>query len=315
MHMTFRDTLDNGFKDVTINTLLKFLPQGRHLMLHEKTIVFIGAGSMAEAMISGIVAAGKVPSNQIFVTNRSNTARLQQLEETYKIKGLTSQQLNLQNIDMIVLAMKPKDAEVALQSIKDSLQPNQLVLSVLAGITTTYMEQHLPAGQQVIRVMPNTSSMIGESATAISAGSSTTTENMLLAKDLLESIGEVYEIPEDQMDVFTGVAGSGPAYIYYLMEHMEATVRKAGLQEKVTRDIIAQTIVGAAKMIQQQNETPTTLRENVTSPNGTTAAGLAALDKNGGGKAISQAIKHAAKRSQEISSQLEGATEKKVQAV
>ncbi|MEH7238722.1 pyrroline-5-carboxylate reductase [Bacillus sp. JJ1562] len=284
-------------------------------MLHEKTIAFIGAGSMSEAMISGIVAAGKVPTNQIFVTNRTNTERLQQLEAEYKINGLVSQNFNLKNADIIVLAMKPKDAEVALQSIKDSILPNQLVLSVLAGITTTYMEQHLPVGQQVIRVMPNTSSMIGESATAISAGSYTTNENMLLAKELLESIGAVYEIPEDQMDVFTGVAGSGPAYIYYLMEHMEATVKKLGLQEKLSREIIAQTIIGAAKMIQQQGETPTTLRENVTSPNGTTAAGLAALEMNGGGKAISQAIKHAAMRSHEISSQLEGKTTKKVQAV
>ncbi|THE13119.1 pyrroline-5-carboxylate reductase [Bacillus timonensis] len=284
-------------------------------MLHEKTIAFIGAGSMAEAMISGIVAAGKVPSKQIFVTNRTNTERLQQLEAAYNINGLVSQDLALKNIDIIVLAMKPKDAETALQSINDSLQPNQLVLSVLAGITTTYMEQYLPVGQQVIRVMPNTSSMIRESATAISAGSYTTNENMFLAKELLKSIGEVYEIPEDQMDIFTGVAGSGPAYIYYLMEHMEATVQKAGLQENLSRDIIAQMIIGAAKMIQQQGETPSTLRENVTSPNGTTAAGLAALEKNGGGKAISQAIKHAAKRSHEISSQLEGKTAKKVQAV
>ncbi|MDR4888307.1 pyrroline-5-carboxylate reductase [Fredinandcohnia sp. QZ13] len=284
-------------------------------MLHEKTIAFIGAGSMAEAMISGIVAAGKVPSKQIFVTNRTSTERLQQLESVYKINGLVSQDLPLKSVDIIVLAMKPKDAGTALQSIKDSLQPNQLVLSVLAGITTSYMEQHLPAGQQVIRVMPNTSSMIGESATAISAGSYTTHENMFLAKELLKSIGEVYEISEDQMDVFTGVAGSGPAYIYYLMEHMEATAKKLGLQEKISRDIIAQTIVGAAKMIQQQGETPSTLRENVTSPNGTTAAGLAALEKNGGDKAISQAIKHAAKRSHEISSQLEGKTAKKVQAV
>ncbi|WP_449538548.1 pyrroline-5-carboxylate reductase [Ferdinandcohnia sp. Marseille-Q9671] len=286
-------------------------------MLHEKTIAFIGAGSMAEAMISGIVAAEKVPNNQVYVTNKTNKARLKELEAEYRINGLESQNLNLQDIDIIVLAMKPKDAEVALQSIKDSLLPNQLVLSVLAGISTSFMEKNLPLGQQVVRVMPNTSSMIGESATAISAGTYTTKENMSLATELLESIGKVYEIPEDQMDVFTGVAGSGPAYIYYLMEHMEATVKKAGLHESVSRDIIAQTIVGAAKMIQQQDATPTTLRENVTSPNGTTAAGLAALEKNGGGKAISQAIKHAAKRSEEISSQLEDTAveAKKVRAV
>src|SRR5690606_15382785 len=291
------------------------LTQGRHLMLHEKTIAFIGAGSMAEAMISGIVAAGKVPSQQISVTNRANLKRLQELEAKYKINGLTRKHLNLQNVDIIVLAMKPKDADDALQSIKESLQPSQLVLSVLAGISTTYMEQYLPEGQQVIRVMPNTSSKIGESATGISAGTNTTNENMTLTKELLKSIGEVYEIPEEHMDIFTGVAGSGPAYFYYLMEHMEETAKKFGLQEKMARDIIAQTIVGAAKMIQQQDEQPHVLRENVTSPNGTTAAGLAALDHNGGGKAISQAIKHAALRSHEISSQLEGATKEKIRAV
>lgn len=286
-------------------------------MLHEKTIAFIGAGSMAEAMISGIVAAGKIPPNQLFVTNRSNQDRLTTLENEYGINGVTRENMNWQDIDIIVLAMKPKDAEIALQSITKTLQPNQLVLSVLAGITTTFMEQNLPPGQQVVRVMPNTSSMIGESATALTAGTFTTRENVSIAKELLTCIGEVYEIEESQMDIFTGIAGSGPAYFYFLMEHMEAAAKMTGLHEETTRDIIAQTILGAAKMIQQQDDTPSTLRKNVTSPNGTTAAGLAALEKHGGGKAISQAVKHAANRSREISSQLEGSLEenKKIKAV
>ena len=133
---------------------------------------------MAEAMISGIVNAEKIPLKQIIVSNRSNKERLQQLEKTYGINGVTKENLNFENIDMIVLAMKPKDAETALQSIRDSLQPHQLVLSVLAGITTSFIEQHLPSGQQVIRVMPNTSSMVRESATAISSGKYTSEQNM-----------------------------------------------------------------------------------------------------------------------------------------
>ncbi|MCQ6275041.1 pyrroline-5-carboxylate reductase [Bacillus sp. V3B] len=274
-------------------------------MLSDKNIVFIGAGSMAEAMISGIVTAGKVPLDQITVSNRSNKDRLQELEKAYGINGVIKENLNFDNIDMIVLAMKPKDAETALQSIQDSLQPHQLILSVLAGITTSFIEQHVPSGQQVIRVMPNTSSMIGESATAISSGTYTSEQNMLIANELLQSIGKVYTIPEEQMDIFTGIAGSGPAYFYYLMEHMEKTGIDGGLTEETARQIIAQTILGAAKMIQEQGETPTILRENVTSPNGTTAAGLAALEMNGGGLAISEAIKNAADRSKEISTQLE----------
>jgi pyrroline-5-carboxylate reductase len=117
------------------------------------------------------------------------------------------------------------------------------------------------------------------------------------------------------MDIFTGIAGSGPAYFYYLMEHMEKEGLKCGLHAETTRQIIAQTILGAAKMIQENDETPTILRENVTSPNGTTAAGLAALALHGGGKAITQAIKHATNRSQEMSSQLESSITKTRKAI
>src|SRR4051794_10943866 len=274
-------------------------------MISNKTIAFIGAGSMAEAMISGIVNAEKIPLHQIIVSNRSNKERLQQLEKTYGINGVIKENLDFDNIDIIVLAMKPKDAEKALQSIQDLLQPHQLILSVLAGITTSFIEQYAPLGQQVIRVMPNTSSMVRESATAISSGKYTTEQNMLIANELLKSIGKVYTIPEEQMDIFTGIAGSGPAYFYYLMEHMEQVGIDGGLTEESARQIIAQTLLGAAKMIQAQGETPATLRENVTSLNGTTAAGLEALEMHGGGIAISEAIEHAADRSKEISSQLE----------
>ncbi|WP_413306781.1 pyrroline-5-carboxylate reductase [Bacillus sp. 1P10SD] len=274
-------------------------------MLDKKTILFIGAGSMAEAMIAGIVSAQKLPSRQLIVSNRSNTDRLEELQENYGIIGVPREQLDLGQADIIILAMKPKDAEISLQSIKNSLKPNQLILSVLAGVTTSFIEQIVPTGQQVIRVMPNTSSMIGESATAISEGEHTSKHNLLLAKEILQCIGEVYVLPEEKMDIFTGIAGSGPAYFYYLMEHMEKEGQKAGLQPELARHMIAQTILGAAKMIQEQEETPAELRENVTSPNGTTAAGLKALKEQGGGKAIAQAIQQAASRSKEISAELE----------
>ncbi len=265
---------------------------------------------MAEAMISGIVNTRKIPPNQLYVTNRSNVKRLQNLEKVYGINTVTRENLQLDKMDLIVLAMKPKDVLTSLQSIKNYMKPNQLILSVLAGVSTKFLEQHLPSGQQVIRVMPNTSSMIGESATAISAGEQTSPQNIKTAKELLQGIGEVYVIPEEKMDIFTGIAGSGPAYFYYLMEHMEKEGLKAGLPEDITRQIIAQTIVGAAKMIQENSSTPSVLRKKVTSPNGTTEAGLQALSMNGGGKAISSAVKEAANRSREISTGLETALEK-----
>ena len=283
----------------------KYERNWRDEMLHDKTVAFIGAGSMAEAMISGLVKSEKFPTHQIVATNRSNAERLAALEAIYGINSCKLEDLQFDQIDVIILAMKPKDVDQALSGIRQHIKPNQLILSVLAGITTTYLEQNLHIGQQVVRVMPNTSSAIGESATAISPGHETSESNVILTKTLLECIGEVYTIDEMDMDVFTGLAGSGPAYFYYLMEHMEQQGAKAGFDVETTRKIIAQTIKGAANMVQEQGETPTILREKVTSPNGTTAAGLKALDENGGGKAIAKAVEHAAIRSKEISEQIQ----------
>ncbi len=272
-------------------------------MLKNKRIAFIGAGSMAEAMIAGIVNARKIPPNQIIVSNRSNQERLKQLETAYGIKGAASDELNFSTIDIIVLAMKPKDAQTALQSIGHSIQPHHIIVSVIAGITTSFIGNFFPPKQQVIRVMPNTSSMIGESATGISSGKDTHDQTIMIAKELLECIGKVYIIPEDKMDLFTGIAGSGPAYFYYLMEHMEKKAADGGLSEDAARQIIAQTILGAAKMILEQNETPAVLRQNVTSPNGTTAAGLQALHMHGAGTAIEMAVQEATGRSKELTSE------------
>ncbi|TCN25984.1 pyrroline-5-carboxylate reductase [Mesobacillus foraminis] len=284
-------------------------------MLKTKKIAFLGAGSMAEAMIAGIVDSGLISPSQVIVTNKSNSQRLDELKRKYGIKGLHRNDIPFDEMDLIILAMKPKDAENVLTSLKHELNQDHLILSVLAGISTSFMENHLPSGQQVIRVMPNTSSMIGESATAMSPGTHTTQNNTKLAKELLECIGKVFMITEDQMDIFTGLAGSGPAYFYYLMEHMEQAGVEGSLDMETTREIIAQTVLGAARMIMEQYEDPGVLRENVTSPNGTTAAGLDALSRNGGGKAIAAAVLSAAKRSREISSDLEKGQSSKLQTV
>ncbi|WP_096440000.1 pyrroline-5-carboxylate reductase [Alteribacter populi] len=268
-------------------------------------VAFIGAGNMAEAMISGIVKTGTLEPEQVIVTNRSNEDRLLELHNQYGIQGIVRDRLPISSADVIILAMKPKDAEESLISIKDQIRPNQVVMSVLAGISTSFMEEHLQDGQQVIRVMPNTSSMIQESATAISPGEHVTMKNVKVAKSLLRCIGEVYVIEEEQMDLFTGIAGSGPAYFYYLMENIEKTAIENGMSVAKAREIGAQTILGAAKMMLERDETPAELRKNITSPNGTTASGLEALADSGGGSAIKAAVLGAMNRSKEISEQLE----------
>jgi pyrroline-5-carboxylate reductase len=260
---------------------------------------------MAESMISGVITAEKMPANQIYVTNKSNAGRLEELHSKYGVNALAQSEIPFEKIDLFILAMKPKGAEEALLSIKDKVRLDQVILSVLAGITTEFMEGHLNQGQQVVRVMPNTSSMIQESATAVVAGESVTMGHVKLVTELLECMGKVFLIQEDQMDVFTGLAGSGPAYFYYLMENMERIGVENGFEEQMARKIIAQTIYGAAKMVLENGEAPASLRRKVTSPNGTTASGVEALIKFNGGEAISQAVLHAANRSKEISKELE----------
>lgn len=260
---------------------------------------------MAEAMVSGFVQSGKVAADDIIVTNRSNHERLVELKMKYGVKAISKDELDYENIDIFVLAMKPKDIDGVLTELSEKLSPNQLLISILAGISTSYMESKLTDGQQVVRVMPNTSSMIRESATAVSGGEHASENQISMTKELMECIGKAYVIDEQNMDVYTGIAGSGPAYFYNLMEHIEEIGSQEGLDREIAREIGAQTLLGAAKMILEQDITPTKLRENVTSPNGTTAAGLDALNQHGGGKAMMEAIKSATARSIELRKELE----------
>jgi pyrroline-5-carboxylate reductase len=214
--------------------------------------------------------------------------------------GVQIDAVELQNIDIIVLAIQPKDIDNVIHAIKNQLTPKQLIISVVTSVTTPYFEEHLGNKPQVIRVMPNTSSMVGESATALSAGFNTSKESLELAMEIFRGIGEVYQIEEDQMDLFTGIAGSAPAYFYSLMEHMELEAFKEGLPKQMVRYIIAQTVLGAAKMVLEQEESFAELIQNVAAPNGPTAAGLNALEIFGGNKAIMEAVKATTNRSKEM---------------
>lgn len=177
------------------------------------------------------------------MTNRRNTERLAELEHQYGIQGIAFDSMKTEDIDVFILAMKPKDAEIALATLKRRIQPHQIILSVLAGITTSFIQQSLHDRQPVVRVMPNTSSMIGESATAAAFGDHVSYGSAKTAVSLLECLGEVYVIKEDQMDIFTGIAGAGPAYFYYLMEFIEKAGEEAGLDKRLSRKIGAQTLL------------------------------------------------------------------------
>ncbi|WP_286160685.1 pyrroline-5-carboxylate reductase [Virgibacillus sp. 7505] len=273
-------------------------------MITNKRILYVGAGSMAEGMIAGMNGSDSVHNEQVYVTNRTNSERLRELQERYAITGVPQAEVDWVSMDVIILVMKPKDITAALIDLQDKVQERQLVISVAAGFQNDQIEHYLPENQPVVRIMPNTSSTIGESATAIAPGKNVSAEQLTLVTELVKTFGEAFVIAEDQMDVFTGMAGSGPAYFYRLMEHFEETGVAAGFDREQARKIGTQTMLGAAKMLLETKEDPGSLRKKVTSPNGTTAAGLEALNSGGAGEAMAKAILSAAERSNAISEEL-----------
>ncbi|AMA71918.1 MULTISPECIES: pyrroline-5-carboxylate reductase [Aneurinibacillus] len=270
--------------------------------LKDKTICFLGAGSMAEAMISGLVNKNLLPSKQICALNRSNSTRIRELATRYGISILRKEEA-IRTADIIILAVKPKDIDAAIAEIQSFTRPKQLFISVLAGISTDYISHLLGHQAPVIRTMPNTSAAVGLSATAIASGAFATEKDMELAMQIFQAIGIVETVKEKDLHAVTGLSGSGPAYVYYLVEAMEAAGREIGLAPEVARRLILQTIIGAAHMLRDRQEEPALLRKQVTSPNGTTAAGIAVLEERGFQEAMLACIKRAAERSAEMGKQ------------
>ncbi|MFP7477224.1 pyrroline-5-carboxylate reductase [Terribacillus saccharophilus] len=264
-------------------------------------IAFIGAGAMAEALVKGLIAAEQLPAKDIWLTNHANDERLQELHAAYGVTVTRDQTDLLKDADVIILSMKPKDAEAALTSLRAAkIEPGQIVLSILAGIHTSFLESYLPAHQPVVRAMPNTSATILEAATAIAAGVYAGNEEMKVVSRLFGTVGETVEVKEEDMDAVTAISGSGPAYLYYMMEALEEASSQVGLDETVSKQLLIQTFKGAAKMLEQSDLTPAQLRANITSAGGTTAAGISVLEEQGVKAAMRACVKAAADRSKEM---------------
>lgn len=261
-------------------------------------IVFLGAGSMAEAIIQGWVTKKVINNENIYVSNRSHRERLEELHNKFQVQILDEKE-QLADADLIVLAMKPKDLQCALSGIKEYVGKNTAVLSVVAGIAIETIEETLGA-RPVARVMPNTSATIGMSASGIAFNKqvSQTQKNEFL--QMLEAIGIVIEVEEDQLHAVTAFSGSGPAYVYYLLEAWENIAEDFGLSKEIVRKLMVQTIAGAAAMVEQVKEDPSELRRKVTSPNGTTEAGIKALESHHFAEAVEACIKSAEARSREL---------------
>lgn len=270
------------------------------MLINNKKIAFIGAGSMAEAMISGILANNLLQPEQIYVTNRKNQERLRYLEETYHVETFSNHKTVLPTMDIIIFAIKPKDIAETIEKIKADTTRNHIMISVLAGVSTTCISQLLEHNAPVIRTMPNTSATVGASITAISSGSYATEKHLEIAETIFKAIGEVVIVEEEKLDAITGLSGSGPAYIYYLIEAMEQGASEIGLDEQLAKKLIAQVLIGAAERIKSTDLSSKTLYKQVMSPGGTTEAGFKVLENQHFQEAMVECIKQAAKRSTEL---------------
>jgi pyrroline-5-carboxylate reductase len=270
-------------------------------MLADKKVCFVGAGAMAEAVLAGMLNNRIIKPGAVSVTNRSDRFRLDEL--VYNFGVVADAELKDQSIrqaDILILAMKPKDVGAALEDIRVYTHSNQLVISVIAGITTAFISQGLGHDAPVIRTMPNTSAAIGLSATGICRGKTATDEHVELTRYIFEAIGTVELVGEDQLDAITALAGSGPAYIYYLVEAMQEGASQVGLADETSKRLILQTLLGAVHMLQETGEAPSSLREKVTSPGGTTQAGLDVLRSYRFDEAVKSCIMRARDRSKEL---------------
>lgn len=269
-----------------------------------KKIAFIGAGSMAEAFISGILENSLIDRKNVWVTNNSNEERLKRLSDTYGVR--TTYDLNelFAGADIVILSMKPKDAATAIQYIREYLTEKMLVVSVLAGVSMSTIETLARLPIAVVRAMPNTSAAVGKSATAVAVNERVTPQQIELMKDLFGTVGLTTFVEEEQLDAVTGLSGSGPAYIYYLIEAMEKSAVEVGLDKDMASELIVQTLIGAAEMVKNSTKSSEQLRRDVTSPGGTTEAGVKVLEEHQVQQAFISCIKAATAQSKKMGAAL-----------
>jgi pyrroline-5-carboxylate reductase len=260
-------------------------------------IAVLGAGKIGEALLAGLLAAGRSPADLAFTERHPERAK--ELSERLDVPALDVPAA-AQRSDVLVVAVKPQDIDPLLAELTAALRPGTLVVSLCAGLPTALYEQVLPAGTPVVRVMPNTPMLVGEAMSAVSGGTHATDEHLAAVEKMLGSVGRVVRLPESQQDAVTALSGSGPAYFFFLVEAMIDAGILLGLPRAVAAELIVQSAYGAAVMMRESGDHPVILREAVTSPAGTTIAAVRELERHGVRAALLAAIEAARDRSVEL---------------
>lgn len=266
-------------------------------MKKDLNIGFVGAGNMAEALVRGLIAAGTAPAQ--IVLSDSKPERLKALSDELGTQSAASNVDLARQSQVVVLAVKPQGLYPVLAEIGESLA-DRLLISILAGVSTAALEQGVPRSTRVVRAMPNTPALIGQGATAICAGQQASEEDMNLAENLFRGAGLVTQIAEGQMDAVTGLSGSGPAYVFAMIEALADAGVAEGLPRPTALALATQTVLGAAQLVKETGEHPAALKDKVCSPGGTTIAGMKALEAGGVRAGLMATVAAAAARSKEL---------------
>jgi pyrroline-5-carboxylate reductase len=260
-------------------------------------VAILGAGKMGEALMSGLLRAGRAPADLLFSERHPDRTAL--LTERYGVRGVaTADAAGL--ADTLLVAVKPQEMAALLDELSAVVKPDTLVITIAAGIPTAFLESRLADGTPVVRVMSNTPVFVDEAMSAVAAGAHATEEHLARTETLLKPVGKVIRVPESQLDAVTALSGSGPAYFFFLVEAMIDAGILLGLPRAVAAELIVQTAVGSAKMLSESGEHPVQLREAVTSPGGTTIAAIRELENHGVRAALLSALEAARDRSREL---------------
>lgn len=269
------------------------------------TVAILGAGSMGRAILSGLLRPGVRIEGGVRVTNRS-AARAAEFAGAESVTAFATEvdpeanRAAVRGAGIVLIAVKPAMVPDLLTEIADALDESAIVVSVAAGVTVETFESALPSSVSVLRSMPNTPAIVGRAVTGLSAGTRSTAANLALVRTLFETVGEVVEVPEGQLDVLSSVSGSGPAYVFYIIEQLTATAVDKGFSPEVAATLVNGTFRGATELLAASDRSPAELRRQVTSPRGTTERAVAELEKGNLKRLFDTATDAAVARSREL---------------
>jgi pyrroline-5-carboxylate reductase len=265
----------------------------------DKRIAFIGAGNMGEALIKGLLQAGLVRPEDLLATD-VRVDRLGYIQKTYGVEVFADNRDATAKAEVLILAVKPQVMEEVLMGLREVVTAKHLFLSIAAGIRTSFIEERFPQPVRVVRIMPNTPALVLTGASAITPGRHATPEDVEIAHQIFQGVGRVVQVEEKLMDTVTGLSGSGPAYIFIVIEALSDAGVRMGLPRDVATVLAAQTVLGAAQMVLETGEHPARLKDMVASPGGTTIAGLQVLEQGRLRGILMEAVEAATKRSLEL---------------